>query len=93
MFLRSLQFETESLFGTAPFPKRAPIRYHPARTQPIGTLERRHDEEKRGRGSAQQKWQIRALAQHRAQTLVYLRVNAEIACWFQRNADRRAQHK
>jgi hypothetical protein len=40
---------------------------------------RPHDQEKRGRGSAQQKWQIRALAQHRAQTLVYLRVNTEIA--------------
>ena len=28
------------------------------------------------------KWQVRALAQHRAQRLVYLRVNAELACWF-----------
>jgi hypothetical protein len=31
MFLSALQFETERLFGTPPFPKRALIRYHPAR--------------------------------------------------------------
>ena len=65
MFPGALHFETERLFGTAPFPKRALI--HLARTRFMGTPERRHDQEKRGRSNAQQKWQIRALAQHCAQ--------------------------
>jgi hypothetical protein len=32
MFLSALQFKTERLFRTAPFTKRARIRYYPART-------------------------------------------------------------
>jgi hypothetical protein len=32
MFLSALQFKTDRLFRTAPFPERARIRFYPART-------------------------------------------------------------